>query len=244
MSKENELVESYIQKINSWLPQPKELLNRHLANLKEEVLEAIQDSGNPNPEVAYGDSYEIAKGVSLSQDWGLKPASWRLRFLAFVVDILLIVGACLAYLIFGLVVFFRINIQQALNINEFSEALDLLRSNLEIIPFLVSGFFLLFYGLGAIVLYSAYFVVLEKSYSGTIGKKLLGLLVVDISGVRLTWKQSIVRNFTKLPGIIEFLPFDIILGMLKMDRGHGESQKGTDFLAETIVVRKRGRVEQ
>lgn len=241
MSSKDDLIKLYIKKIDYWLPQPKEKVKRLLENLKEEILEAIQDTGDPDPVVAYGDPYQIAKGLSLSQDWGFEPATWKNRFLAFIVDILIIVSACFAYLLFGLVVFFGINIQQALNINEISEALNLLRGDLEIAPFLVSGFFLLFYGSGAILLYSAYFVVLEKSYSVTIGKKLLGLLVVDISGVRMTWKQSIVRNFTKLPGIIEFLPFDIILGMLKMDKGHGESQKGTDFLAETIVIRRGGR---
>jgi hypothetical protein len=30
--------------------------------------------------------------------------------------------------------------------------------------------------------------------------------------------------------------------MLKMDKGHGESQKGTDFLAETVVLRRGGRI--
>ncbi|MCK4847706.1 MAG: RDD family protein [Candidatus Heimdallarchaeota archaeon] len=238
MSSENDLVELYIQKVDYWLPQQREMKKRILENLEEEVLEAIKDKGVPDPVIAYGDPYHIAKGLSLSQDWDLAPASWLIRSLAFIVDILLIMSVCFAYLLFGLVLFFGINIDQALNINEIGEVFEILRSDLEIASFLLLGFFLLFYVLGAVAIYSSYFVVLEKCYSATIGKKLLGMTVVDISGVRLTWKQSFVRNFTKLPGIIEFLPFDIILGMLNMDKGQGEYQRGTELLADTIVVRR------
>ena len=239
MSSENELVELYIQKVGYWLPQPKEMVTRLLKNLKEEVIEAIQDKGNPDPVVAYGDPYQVAKGLSLSKDWGLTPASWFTRLLAFIVDILLIVSICLAYLLFGLVVILGINVHQALTISEISEAFEILRGDLEIASFLFLGLILLFYVFGAVIIYSAYFVFLEKSYSATIGKRIMGLQVVDISGVRLTWKQSFIRNLTKLPGIIEFLPFDIILGMLKMEKGQGGNQRGTELLADTIVVKRR-----
>ncbi len=239
MSSENDLVELYIQKVDYWLPQPKEMVKQLLENLKEEVIESIQDKGNADPVVTYGDPYEVAKGLSLSQDWGLTPASWFIRFLAFIVDILLIVSVCLAYLLFGLVVILGINVQQALTISEISEAFEILRGDLEIASFLFLGLILLFYVFGAVIIYSAYFVFLEKSYSATIGKKIMGLQVVDISGVRLTWKQSFIRNLTKLPGIIEFLPFDIILGMLKMEKGQGGNQRGTELLADTIVVKRR-----
>ncbi len=237
MTSKNVLVDLYIQKVDYWLPQPKELKKRLLETLRAEVLESIQDTGNPDPVKAYGDPYKIAKGLSLSKDWGSTRAGWGIRSLAFLLDVILIVSVCFAYLIFGLVIFFKIDIYQALTISEVSEALDILQSDLEIASFLIIVILFLFYVLGAAIIYSAYFVMLEKAYSATIGKKLLGLQVVDISGVRLTWKQTIVRNFTKLPGIIEFLPFDIILGMLKMEKGQGKYQRGTEILADAIVIR-------
>jgi uncharacterized RDD family membrane protein YckC len=239
MSNKNVLLESYIQEIDNWLPYPKKKKNRLLKNLRSEVIEAIQDTGNCDPVIAFGDPYQIAKGLSLSQDWGTKPAGWGIRTLAFMIDAILIASICLAYLILGFVIIFRIDLRQALTISELSEAFDLLRSDLELGSFLILAIVLLLYVLGAALIYSAYFVVLEKSYSITIGKKLLGLRVIDGSGIKLTWKQSIVRNFTKLPGIVEFLIFDIILGMLMMERGQGEYQRATEILAETIVVKSK-----
>lgn len=239
MSDKKNLTESYIQEIDNWLPYPKKKKSDLLENLRVEITEAIQDSGNPDPEIAYGDSYQIAKGLSLSQDWGRKPSGWFDRILAFMIDATLIVGFCLIYLISGLVFILRINLKQALTISELSEAFELLQSDLELGLFLLLAIVLLLYALGAAVIYSAYFIILEKLFSTTIGKKVLGLQAVDQSGVKLTWKQSIVRNFTKLPGIAEFLVFDIILGMLMMERGQGKNQKATDILAETIVVKNK-----
>lgn len=239
MSDKKNLTESYIQEIDNWLPYPKKKKSDLLENLRVEITEAIQDSGNPDPEIAYGDSYQIAKGLSLSQDWGTKPSGWFDRILAFMIDATLIVGFCLIYLISGLVFILRINLKQALTISELSEAFELLQSDLELGLFLLLAIVLLLYALGAAVIYSAYFIILEKLFSTTIGKKVLGLQAVDQSGVKLTWKQSIVRNFTKLPGIAEFLVFDIILGMLMMERGQGKNQKATDILAETIVVKNK-----
>lgn len=153
------------------------------------------------------------------------------------IDALLVVSICFAYLFIGFVIIFRIDFNKIFTIGELSDAFDILRSDLELGSFLILAVVLLIYVLGVVVLYSAYFIVLEKSFSATIGKKLLGLQAIDRSGIKITWKQSIVRNFTKLPGIAEFLVFDIILGMLMMDKGQGEYQKATDILAETIVVK-------
>jgi uncharacterized RDD family membrane protein YckC len=165
------------------------------------------------------------------------PAGWGIRTLAFMIDAVLVAITCIIYLIFGFVFFFRMNFTQILRITELSEAFELLQSNLNLGSFLILAVGLLFYVFGAVLIYSLYFIGLEKVYATTIGKKLFGLLVVDNSGIRLTWKQSILRNFTKLPGIIEFLPFDIILGIVKLERGRSAYQRATEILAEAIVIR-------
>ena len=239
MSNEDVLLTSYIQKINSWLPYPKEKKFRLLENLKEEVNEAIQDTGNSDPVIAYGDPYQIAKALSLSQDWGTKPAGWGIRIFALLIDLVLVISFCFAYLIFGLIVLLKIDVSQALTISALSEAFDILQSDLDLGSFIILALILLFYALGAALIYSAYFIILEKVYSATIGKKILGLQVVDRSGIRLTWKQVILRNFTKFPGVVEFLVFDVIFGMLKAERGQGEYQRATEILAEAIVVRSK-----
>jgi len=243
MSRKNVEIEKYIQEIDNWLPYPKIRKTRYIDNVREEVLEAIQDMDNPDPIIAYGDPYQVAKGLGLSQDWGTTKSGWLIRIFAFIIDSILIVSICLAYLLFGLVVIFRIELEQLLKISELSEVLELLQINLEPQTFPINAILSLIYMLGAVVIYSAYYIVLEKFYSATIGKIILGLQVVDRSGIKLTWKQSLVRNFTKLPGIVEFLVFDILLGMLMVEKRKGENQKATDILADTIVVRKNKDLE-
>ncbi|MHA1996178.1 MAG: RDD family protein [Candidatus Hodarchaeales archaeon] len=238
MSKKNVLIEKYIHDIDEWLPYPQNRKAPLLENLHAEVIEAIHDTQNPDPVIAYGNPYEIAKGLSLSQEWGMQPASWYIRTFAFTIDVFLILSICLAYLLIGFLLLLRINITQALSIKELGEAFEILRSDLEIGSFLVLASLLILYTFGAVVIYSAYFIILEKYHSATIGKKLLGLQAVDISGIKLTWKQSVLRNFTKLPGIVEFLPFDILLGMLMVEKSQKDYQKATDMLTETIVLAK------
>ena len=239
MSNKNVLLTSYMRKVNSWLPYPKEKKSRLLENLREEVNEAIQDTGNSDPVIAYGEPYQIAKALSLSQDWGTKPAGWGIRVFAFIIDLVLVMSFCLTYLILGLIVLLRIDVSQALTISALSEAFDIIQRDLDLGSFLILIPIVLLYVLGAALIYSAYFVILEKVYSATVGKRVLGLRVVDKSGIRLTLKQVILRNFTKFPGVAEFLIFDVILGMLKTERGQGEYQRATEILAEAIVVRTK-----
>ena len=84
-----------------------------------------------------------------------------------------------------------------------------------------------------------YNAILEYYFGATIGKKILNLSVVDQTGLRITWKQAIVRNFSKIIVSEEFLPLDVILGMIleKMDPEKARKQRGLDILAETIVIK-------
>ncbi|MHA2246133.1 MAG: RDD family protein [Candidatus Hodarchaeales archaeon] len=231
-------ISSYIQEIDRLLPYSKEKKKPVLNELRQEVQDALKN-GKKAPHLVFGSPSEVAKNLSSSHDWKTTPAGWGIRTLAFTFDGILIVGFCLLYLIFGFVLVLRIDLWQFLTLTGLSEVFNELQSDLELGTFLILGLLGLFYALGAVIIYSAYFIVLEKIFSATIGKRVLGLQAVDISGIRLTWKQAIVRNFSKLPGFAEFLPFDIILGMLMNERGQGEYQRATDILAETIVVRSK-----
>jgi uncharacterized RDD family membrane protein YckC len=238
MSKKNTLIEEYIRNVDDWLPYPQNEKSEILDNLHAEVTEAIHDKNNPDPTVAFGDPYDIAKGLSLGQDWGMSPANWYVRTVAFMIDVILILSICSIYLLIGFLVFFRFNLEAVLSIEKLGDAIEILQGDLGIGSFLLQIFLLLLFVFGAVVIYSSYFIVLEKQYSSTVGKKLLGLQAVDISGIRLTWKQSILRNFTKLPGFVEFLPFDVILGMFLSKKDEIQYQKATEMLTETMV---RGR---
>lgn len=230
-------ISSYIQEIDRLLPYSKEKKKPILKELRQEVQDTLQ-TDNRAPNLVYGSPHEVAKNLSVSQDWGTKPARWGIRTLAFAIDTILNVSVCLTYLIIGFIIFLGIDLWQFLTFSGLGDAFKLLQQDLGLGSFLILASLVLLYSLGAGIIYSAYFIVFEKVFSATIGKKLFGLQAVDSSGIRLTWKQAIVRNFTKLPGIAEFLVFDIILGMLMNEKGQGEYQKATDILAETIVVKK------
>lgn len=230
-------ISSYIQEIDRLLPYSNEKKEPILKELRQEVQDTLL-TDNRAPNLVYGSPYEVAKNLSVSQDWGTKPAPWSIRTLAFAIDAILIVSICLTYLVIGFIIFLGIDLWQFLSFTGLGDAFELLRQDLNLGSFLILASLVLLYSFGAGIIYSAYFIVFEKLFSATIGKKLFGLQAVDISGIRLSWKQAIVRNFTKLPGITEFLVFDIILGMLMNEKGQGEYQKATDILAETIVVKK------
>lgn len=90
-----------------------------------------------------------------------------------------------------------------------------------------------------------YFILLETIWSGqTIGKKALGLRVIQESGVRIGFLQAALRNLTR--------PFDRLPGVLMGMAGpgfyavgglcaflSGSQQRLGDMLAGTVVVRER-----
>jgi uncharacterized RDD family membrane protein YckC len=109
---------------------------------------------------------------------------------------------------------------------------------LELFEFIILFSVLVVIGLSPVIIMFLYFVVSEKLWATTIGKWIFKLRTVDVSGIKPTWKQVIIRNFTKFQG--EFLPFDIIIGMLmEKEKGTpGRYQRATDILVDTMVVRK------
>jgi len=64
------------------------------------------------------------------------------------------------------------------------------------------------------------------------------LIVVDESGIRITWQQAIIRNLTKTFISTEFLILDVILGigLEKQDPQKAKKQRSLDVLAETMVI--------
>lgn len=232
-------IDSFIEDVSSLLPYPRSRKEEVLEELAVDLQAAIKDSNETDPTSVYGSVREVATNLSKNLDWGTKPAGWWSRALAFLIDAILVVSACFAYLVLGLVVFFGIDIAQLNTWSEFSQIADNFFSNLDVVTALVLAILALIYCLVAVLFYCTYFVVLEMKYSMTIGKKVLGLQVVDVSGIKITWKQSFVRNFTKFPGIVEFLPFDVILGMLQAENGQGEYQRAVDMLAKTLVVKRK-----
>ncbi len=165
--------------------------------------------------MAFGDPYEVAKSISQGQDWGTIRADYRPRIWAFLFDQLIIIGAILvgfALWIYGTLI-------------------PALLAHYPYLLIFLSGLFLVFpYGIFWIY---GYFVVCEKIFSKTLGKRLFGLSVYDESGIRITWSQALIRNITKAEAALLLL--ELVIARYK----NKDYQRLLDSVANTIVVKKR-----
>jgi uncharacterized RDD family membrane protein YckC/DNA-binding HxlR family transcriptional regulator len=66
-----------------------------------------------------------------------------------------------------------------------------------------------------VVLFWIYFTLLEGFAGQSLGKRLIGLMVVRVDGRRLFYDHAAVRNFSK--GFFLLLPFDLLVGLRLKD---------------------------
>lgn len=220
MSKQQILdpIEGYVKEISSLLPYSEKKKATVLEELRKDVHDAMGSEKRP-PSVVFGSPTEVAKNLSIAHDWGTRPAGWGVRILAHSIDILALAGVFTAFFIFQLIlVDFKI---------------DEIRWYTMEIPFAF-----LFAGIPFVGFILGYFIIFEKTYSSTLGKRLLRLKVVDESGINITWTQSLIRNITKVPFLLSFLPFDILFGIAS-EKTRGRKQRVLDFVAGTKVMQQK-----
>jgi uncharacterized RDD family membrane protein YckC len=82
----------------------------------------------------------------------------------------------------------------------------------------------------------AYYILLEAYAGWTIGKKALGLKVVDIDGKRVGILKSLIRNLLRL---VDGLPACNILGVILI-AASSKNQRFGDYVAKTFVIREKG----
>ena len=135
---------------------------------------------------------------------------WLLRLVAFIIDSIII--GIIAFIIY------------------FFITLSILSGGLWFLwgPFLVLGLLL---GLLELL----YFMFMDASYGGTLGKRIMGLQVQMVDGSKVTFEKAFVRNISKIFWL--FLLLDWILGAAFP--GRDQRQKYTDRIAGTTVVAVR-----
>ncbi|HVB62436.1 MAG TPA: RDD family protein [Ktedonobacteraceae bacterium] len=79
-----------------------------------------------------------------------------------------------------------------------------------------------------------YYIVLEATMGGTLGKMLLGIRIVTVDGSHIGWGASIIRNLLR---IIDVLPFAYIVGAILIWTSPRKQRLG-DRAAHTVVVRR------
>jgi uncharacterized RDD family membrane protein YckC len=77
-----------------------------------------------------------------------------------------------------------------------------------------------------------YFVFMDVTYGGTLGKKILGLQVQTVNGSRVTFDKAFIRNISKIYWLILLLDWILAIAIA----GHDQRQKYTDRIAGTTVI--------
>jgi uncharacterized RDD family membrane protein YckC len=84
-----------------------------------------------------------------------------------------------------------------------------------------------------LMLILAYFTVLEWRFGMTVGKRLLGIRVVDYSGKKISFRQAFTRNILRiLDGMPYLVPY--IVGLVVVLTSQNRMRIG-DLAAKTIV---------
>ncbi len=233
-------IDIYINEVGGLLPYPQSKKKEVLEELRVDVLAAMKDSDGKSPSIVFGTPHDTAKNVCHAQNWHNNQAEWHIRFFAWLIDWIFLTIFLMAIIGGGFLVTLTFMSYDEMK-DEFSKwegsTYDWNSASSQVWMLM---FIVLLMCIIAIIVFFGYNIGLEYYYGATIGKKLLNLIVVDQTGIRITWKQAIIRNISKILVNYTFLlPIDVLLGILKEKRDSKKAynQRGLDIIAETIVVK-------
>ncbi|MHA1975752.1 MAG: RDD family protein [Candidatus Hodarchaeales archaeon] len=247
-------IDLYITEISQILPYPALRKEKLLKALRVDVQAAMEESETEDPSVVFGSPREVAKNFASSQDWGTERAGWSLRFFAFLIDMVIAGTITLILLLGGLFILISSVMTSEDLRNLFDDMLYQISRggnttfhlgdygfNPTLGEAIVLVLLFIFLILTVISFALGYFFVQEGLFSTTLGKKIFKLKVVDESGIKVSWSQTIIRNLTKGGFTNQFLIFDLILGLVleKQNPEKTQKQRGMDILAGTIVVKQK-----
>lgn len=216
----------FLNQVNSWLPPRASKKDKWLQELRQDLETAYEDisadlsTSERWREVLseFGEPMEVAKNLVSSRAESFTRASYSRRVVAYLIDMVIT---------FGLAILFILPLVGGVYLSIVYGDVSTDRDTVPIILLLLLVNLLIVLVITALV---GYFVVLERQWGATVGKRVLGIQVVSETGLRLTWQQAIVRNLSKLNE--QFLLIDWLIGwLLKTDR-----QRGLDVAAKTQVV--------
>ena len=212
------IIESYIKKIDNLLPYPKNQKTKALERLKSDVQEALKDANSNDPFKIFGNPKKVAQDVGKSQNWNTKRASYKERSIAILIDsVIQYIAISIGFAIWFNFIGYDVGADTKFEPND--PFLALITFFLIVLPYVLLWMF-------------GYFILLEKLFNKTPGKYLLGLTVVDESGIRINWFQSIIRNLTKSQVLLLFI--ETVIGYFEKT----DHQRPLEVVAKTIVINK------
>ncbi|OLS19741.1 MAG: hypothetical protein HeimC3_43620 [Candidatus Heimdallarchaeota archaeon LC_3] len=218
-------ISKFLDKVDYLLPFNSEIKKIPLDFLKKDIMDGFHSDKNFKLETIIGTPLETAKALYSTYEFIEHKAGFLVRSLAFIFDLILIFIFSFASIFTGVqfIIF-----TQSTDVN--SPILTILIYILILITYLFGICFLLLY-----------FIILEKYYSTTLGKYILGLRVIDKTGIKISWKQAVTRSISKIIFIIplfniQFIILDVLIGYIY---NRNEKVRGLDIIAETIVIREK-----
>ena len=209
-------LKSKIKKIDKLIPYPKKLkknlMNNYFHDLQEELGESVEI-----PTDLQSNSRQIARQLAKSQEWPIKIADMNKRTFAYIIDVFF-------SFLFGIISWFFYFLFINITFPHFFETTRSLIPAMTI--FLVTM---------SVFLYTMIFYpfLSEGLFSMTIGKKMMGLIVINDNKLKITWTQSFIRSLTKLFPLL--LLFESFVGFYQKNN----SQRIMDKIAGTYVIEIR-----
>ncbi|UCE13012.1 MAG: RDD family protein [Candidatus Heimdallarchaeota archaeon] len=236
-------IDGYIDEVRRYIPYTKEKTQEAINEFQIDVEAAMADTESKPPSTVFGSPRDVALNIIESHpEWYSKRAGWWLRLGAYLLDFFIEMIFLLIYLSAGFLLLITFNMPLDELMQEFDERGQ---ESFQLIDLftpekLLLIIFITFLTITTVMIFLGYNAVLEYYFGATPGKRLLNLLVVDQTGIRISWKQAIIRNVSKILISEELLPFDVVLGMIleKFDPEKTQKQRGLDILAETIVIKQ------
>jgi uncharacterized RDD family membrane protein YckC len=155
-------------------------------------------------------------------------ASWGERIIAWIIDLVIVAIAS-----FFLSQIFR----QFLRIPGFGQPRRISFPFYPIIFLLTPLWLLGSFSIGGISSFFlfVYWFFMEGLWGQSLGKRIIGLKVVDIAGERAGFSKSFIESLGKA----FVLPLDIIVGLI-VSEGREKRQRLFNYLSDTIVIKTRG----
>jgi uncharacterized RDD family membrane protein YckC len=235
-NKSTDEINIYIEEVRQLLPYSNLITKEAIELFRNDVQSASEDGNHQSLNEIFGKPKEVAINICKSHNWHKERASWVVRIIAWLIDSL-IKFSLIGIIVLGFLLIFRDQMKKV-----FSTSRIYFFTHLTLESLILSALILIA-GLTALAIPIVYNIMLEGYYNTTIGKKILHLIVVDQSGIKMSWKQAIIRNLSKyatLDLVLGILPIDTLLGIIieKTDQTKAFKQRAFDIIAETIVIKE------
>lgn len=208
------IVDSFLKQIHKNIPYFKSYDNQIFKDIKQDLTDSLLENENQDISEFIGSPPEVAKNILKSNDWNFLPASFKIRSIAYLIDLL--ISFFCGLLSFNLII---------IMVNSLSP--NFFNTTRSTYPALMIFVLTISIPLYVLLLYPLLF---EGYFSTTIGKRIFGLWVVDESGIKINLLQALIRSVTKL------LPFLLLIDSLFGVNHRSLYQRTMDQVARTYVI--------